>query len=172
MIQANELRIGEQKVHGYEIHMDGTIISQKTGRAMKETINAKGYPCITLTINGKPKFYRIHRLLAELFIPNPENKPFVNHKDRDRTNYSLDNLEWVTAQENVVHSVLNGGRKNYKRDNKGSRNANSRLSELHVSAIMDLIKIGYSQEKLAIIFDVTQSTISKISNNKLWKQVV
>lgn len=66
------------------------------------------YKVITLTENGQQKHLYVHRLLAEAFIPNPENKPQINHIDGNPSNNDLDNLEWVTAQENVQHAYDTG----------------------------------------------------------------
>ncbi len=73
-----------------------------------------GYIEIILSANQRKKYFRLHRLVADAFIPNPENKPQINHKDRNKKNNSVANLEWVTCSENVVHS-FETGRKIYKR---------------------------------------------------------
>jgi len=65
-----------------------------------------GYPKITLMKDGKKHERRIHRLIAEHFLPNPDNKPVVNHKDSNRMNFSIDNLEWVDFSENQYHRWL------------------------------------------------------------------
>lgn len=72
-------------------------------------LNTAGYPMVVLarrkkTAQHKSAHYRVHRLVAEAFIPNPENKPEVNHKDGDKTNSNASNLEWVTKSENHIHS--------------------------------------------------------------------
>jgi len=59
---------------------------------------------VTLCENRKKKNMYIHRLVAEAFIDNPENKKFVNHIDYNKSNNNIDNLEWVTASENMIHS--------------------------------------------------------------------
>lgn len=74
---------------------------------LKPYTDYKGYEIVNLCKNGKYKNWRIHRLVAETFIPNPDHKEFVNHKDYDRKNNCVDNLEWVTAQENSRWSLEN-----------------------------------------------------------------
>lgn len=71
---------------------------------LKTSISRNGYVHISLCKNGKVKTFRVHRLIAEAFIPNPENKPQVNHIDGNRINNSLSNLEWVTRSENHLHA--------------------------------------------------------------------
>lgn len=72
------------------------------------SLHHTGYLIIKLRKDKIPKMYPIHRLLALAFIPNPENKPQVNHKDGDKLNNSLDNLEWVTQRENTIHAYKIG----------------------------------------------------------------
>jgi len=77
----------------------------------------KGYPTVNLAYDkGKSKAISLHRLLATYFIPNPNNLPQVNHKDGNKMNYSLDNLEWVSASHNVKHAYDTG--LNYSTTNK------------------------------------------------------
>ena len=78
------------------------------GKELNPDVAPNGYYRVTLA-DGKRKAQRyLHRLLAELFIPNPDNLPQVNHKDGNKLNCSLDNLEWVTNKENVVHAYRHG----------------------------------------------------------------
>lgn len=95
----------------YQVSNFGRLKSFKknpNGVIMKNT-NKKGW-YFTVVLQGKNKPYttkRIHRLVAELFVVNPENKLFVNHKDLNKQNNHYLNLEWVTCKENVIHSVRN-----------------------------------------------------------------
>lgn len=85
-----------------DIEKDGTIYGA-SGKPLKHKLH-NGYYKVRLK-NG---WYPVHRLLALKYIPNPEGKAQVNHKDGDRLNNSLDNLEWVTHQENLYHAMDNG----------------------------------------------------------------
>ena len=78
----------------------GYMIYRK-GKIKKPSFDKNGYPQIGLCKNGTVITRKIHRLVAEAFIPNPENKPEINHKDEDKLNNCVDNLEWVTEKENV-----------------------------------------------------------------------
>ena len=71
-----------------------------------------GYISINLYKNGKGKRTSVHRLVAKAFIPNPENKPYINHKDTNRSNNCINNLEWCTPKENTQHSIKYGNSKN------------------------------------------------------------
>lgn len=72
---------------------------------IKQIINAKGYYQVCLRKKYKKKNFLVHRLIAEAFIPNPENKPTINHKDGNTLNNSLNNLEWATMKEQINHSI-------------------------------------------------------------------
>ena len=67
--------------------------------------NGNGYKVVGLPVDGKCKNFYVHRLVALAFIPNPTNKPVINHKDHDRSNNKASNLEWMTHQENTDYSA-------------------------------------------------------------------
>ena len=96
----------------YEISSDGYIKSlTRYKNILRPWVNkSTGYPMVTLYGRGKSKKSSVHRLMAIHFIPNPSNLPQVNHKDNDRSNFSLHNLEWATDSENQRHSYLTNGR--------------------------------------------------------------
>lgn len=95
----------------YDIYEDGRCFSHLSNKFLTPKMSVK-YPTYNLTLNGKKKQVKVHRMVAETFIPNPENKPIVNHKDGDTHNFHVSNLEWVTASENSQHAQNTGLMKN------------------------------------------------------------
>lgn len=85
---------------GYKVTRDGHVFSVKSNRYIKETVNKDGYVRVTLSINGKVRTYLVHRLVAVVYVDNPNNYPEVNHKDENKENNSADNLEWCTSKYN------------------------------------------------------------------------
>ena len=91
----------------YQVSNLGRVKRVKTGRILKSDMNSKGYLRVGLCKNSIKSNKRVHRLVAETFIPNPDNKSEVNHIDENKTNNSLDNLEWMTTKENINHGTRN-----------------------------------------------------------------
>ncbi len=87
---------------------DDTGVVYNTNRALKVREDRYGYLRLNLIIDGNHKTVHVHTLVAELFIPNVENKFQINHKDGNKQNNSVDNLEWCTAKENVIHARETG----------------------------------------------------------------
>lgn len=89
----------------YEVSTWGNVRNVKTGKLLKQQENHNGYLRVNLYKNGKSKHFGVHRLVAIAFIPNPYNKPTVNHIDEDKYNNHADNLEWATMREQNVHGT-------------------------------------------------------------------
>lgn len=93
-----------KQIPGYEnlylISNTGIIINQLNGKELKQTLANHGYLHVSLIRNKTQKKYLVHRLLGDSFIENPDNKPCIDHIDREKTNNNLNNLRWVSHSEN------------------------------------------------------------------------
>lgn len=87
----------------YFIYDDGSVFNITTNKMLNGSIGEHGYRYYRLSKNNKKKMFYAHRLVAETFIPNPDNLPVVNHKDGNKLNNNIDNLEWTTYSENTQH---------------------------------------------------------------------
>ena len=98
-------------IHGYdkryEVSTFGNVRDTESGNLLYQETHNKGYKRVYLMKNGRRKNCKVHRLVAEAFIPNPENKPQVNHRDFDTGNNRVWNLEWVTNEENARYTAMN-----------------------------------------------------------------
>ena len=90
------------------MHSRGHSVVNRKGRILAPQMDMYGYYRVPLSKLGKTKHHLVHRLVAITFIPNPDSLPIINHKDLNKTNNTVDNLEWVTQQENCVHAITNG----------------------------------------------------------------
>ena len=152
----------------YEINEQGVVQRISSKRIKKSFRRKDGYIGIQLY---KTKYeivnYQLHRLMAIAFIPNPDNKQYINHKDSNRENNNLTNLEWVTLEENVKH----GHQLGYA-SNKGSKNGFSILNEYQVLEIRKLrIEQNLSYQKLATIYNVSYGCIAGIIQRINWKHI-
>lgn len=96
----------KKQIDGYQnyyIYDDGTVLNNNTGKVLCGSIGENGYKYYRLSKQGNKKMFYAHRLVAEAFIENPENLPVVNHKDGDKLNNCVDNLEWVNYSQNIEH---------------------------------------------------------------------
>lgn len=124
--------------------------------------NTGPYKTIVLSKNGSQTSHLVHRLVANAFVPNPENKPNVNHKDFNPANNCTHNLEWTTQVENIEYSVRAG------RNPKGSQHGCAKLNESDVLKIRSYPK---SFKWLADHYDVSYTTIKRIRKRKNWSHI-
>ncbi|HDV4621062.1 TPA: HNH endonuclease, partial [Bacillus anthracis] len=126
-----------------------------------------GYIQIDLTKNNKKKTFRVHRLVAVHFLPNPENKPEVNHEDGNKENNNVGNLKWVTPKENMNHAYKFGLSKGMK----GESNPSVKLKEEDVVYIKNNFKSfdkEFGAKALGKKFGVSGSHISGIISGDKW----
>ena len=153
----------------YSIDEDGRVWSHTTNKFISVVKNKRhnGYVEVTLWKNNKRKTFRLHRLVAIAFIPNPNNLPEVNHKNGDKSDNRVSNLEWVSPSENVKHAYSTGLKEPMSCDKNGMH----KLKWGEVTRIRELYKTGeFGYGRLAKMFNVSKSNISFIVNNVTWKE--
>ena len=147
-----------------------SIFNNSTGlkkeRILKAFKDCKGYSRVKLSKNAIESTKKVHRLVADAFLNNLQNKPEVNHINGIKDDNRFDNLEWVTSSENTIHALNN----KLKVSQKGSEHGNSKLNE---EKVLEIRKIGRSKslKEIAEIYGVDKSSISLILLNKAWKHV-
>lgn len=155
----------------YQVSNLGRVKSLVRKRVLKERIFkltsiTNGYIGVCLHKNGiKIKRELVHRLVAKAFIPNPEDKPQVNHIDGVKTNNNLSNLEWNTRYENVQHAIRSG------LSPKGSANARSILTESDIPKIFEMRSEGFLQRDIGDYFGVHKGTVNDILLRKSWSHI-
>ena len=149
-----------KKVYGFDDYLcseQGEIYSLKRNRILKGR-SMKGYRRVVLMKDGKTIDALVHRLIAQTFIPNPENKPEVNHKDGNKKNNSVFNLEWCTHKENVHHAMKTG----LKNDRK--------VNDEKLNEIRRLISEGKRNTEIEKITGIPRKTVSNIRIGKYYKE--
>lgn len=164
-----EMEIGERV---YKIGNLGTILGAN-GNPLKQRLNRDGYLEVTLGNGEKNKrsTYRVHRLVAQCFVPNPNKEEFleVNHIDYNRANPRYDNLEWTSHRDNVRHSSKTGS---YSSSKLGEKNGRSVMTEELVRKCRELYDTGnYTIMELSKRFNICWSTMSYCVKRKSWKHI-
>lgn len=146
---------------------DGQVFSE-AGKQRKEYVNEFGYHLVNVQMCNEDgwKSRRVHRLVAETFIDNPDNLPEVNHKDCDKSNNCVSNLEWVTSRGNKEHGWANG-----LYTSRGELHPDSVLTDGQVHEICKLMEEGARNIDLASAFGVHKDTISRIRIGDNWKHI-
>ena len=133
-------------------------------KILNPMMNEKGYLRIGLSKNNQRKYKRIHRLVAEAFIPNPDNKPQINHKNGIKTDNRVSNLDWVSISENVKHSYHVLHRKKSMLRKFGVDNPNSKpILQLKNGKIIAKFNSAKEAERCT---GISQGNISRCANKK------
>jgi len=148
----------------YEVSDCGNLRNEKTGKGLLKR-NSKGYLVIDLHKEGERKSFRVHRLVAQAFIKNPDNLSQVNHIDGRKMNNYRSNLEWNSPKQNIRHSVLTGTFP------IGERNGGSVLKEVEVKQIRTLSRGGVNNKDLSKKFEVSRKTIFSVVHHLTWKHI-
>ena len=134
-------------------------------KIMKQSIDSRGYYMVPLRNNGIRKTPLVHRIVAKSFVVNKDNKGTVNHRNGIKTDNKIENLEWCTQKENVIHAYKNG----LCKDKSGTNNGRSLLNENKVLEIRkdNLRPIRLLAEK----YNVSSSCIESIIKRKTWVNI-
>lgn len=145
----------------YQISNRGNVISLKFNqvRYLVGQDNGHGYTTVHFRRRGVNVRLYIHRLVAEAFLANTENKPCVNHIDNDRRNNDVKNLEWCTYQENTNHAVKHG---------KIVRGEKTRSSKLTEAQVLQIRVDTSSSKELATKFGISREQINRIKRRVSW----
>ena len=119
-----------------------------------------GYKVVSLCKNGY-KNIKVHRLVAEAFIPNPLGLPEINHKDCNKTNNHINNLEWVTHRQNTKHAMDN----NLFKRRFGEDNKKAILSNFDAMIIREFYRMGKKQSEISKLYNISPMTVHKIVRN-------
>lgn len=142
----------------FEVSTLGNVRNKRTNRLIIGDVNNFGYYRVAMYVNGKQTRWFRHRLVATVFIENPQNKKFVNHIDGDKSNNTITNLEWVTQSENEKHAFRTGLK---RKTNK----------PFNVYYICGKTETFNTQKEFGYCVGKCQADISHIIRNKLFHRL-
>lgn len=151
----------------YYVHPDGKIWSVKKRRWLKQSISGKGYLAVALDGGGFTERRLVHRLVAQVFVDNPNNREVVNHIDGNKKNNCRDNLEWCTLAENIRHHRSKG----LVRMLRGSNHPLTKLTETDVANIRRMYaEGGVTYGQIALAYRISKMSVARIIKGVTWNQ--
>lgn len=166
------LQYNGETYNKFEVSSDGQLRNVKTGTVYKQHLNKEGYNqvCVSLGSRNKKKVFKIHKAVAETFIPNPENKETVNHINGNKQKNTVDNLEWATYSENTQHAERMGLTSHAKgADSTSSKLSNEDIIYIRENYILNSYEFG--TRGLSRKFNVHHETIRDIIHNNTYTNV-
>lgn len=154
--------IGNVKSLSRTILKNGIYPFKSKEKNLKNRFN-NNYYYVTLCKNNTYKTFRNHRLIAMAFIPNPNNKPMVNHINGIKTDNRIENLEWCTSKENVNHAISTG-----LINQNGVNSINSRLTE---KEILEIRSLNLPHLEISEKYNISKSYVSSIKRRRTWKHI-
>lgn len=155
----------------YVINNYGEIYRVKSSgklKIMKYQIDSDGYFTVVLHLDGVGYFRRVNRLVALAFIENPDNKPEVNHIDGNKQNNIVENLEWVTAKENIVHAWEN----ELACAKSGESHPNSKYTEKDIRNVCEyLVENKYTMKEISEKTGVSYTVVKQVRNHVIWTSI-
>lgn len=136
-------------------HYREGFIRKYKGTSKATRLTSDGYLKCNLKNNGERFDFRVHRLVAEAFIPNIDNKPVINHKNGIKTDNRVENLEWCTVSENVIHATR-------------TRLIKTKLTDKEA---LEIFNSNLSQRALAEVYNINHTIVWRIKNKKAYKHL-
>ena len=157
----------DNEITNYEVSNIGDIRNKTTNKILSPYTDKDGYKHVTISINGKNHHLSIHRAVAIAFIPNPENKPQVNHINGVKSINVVNNLEWATNSENTKHAFDTG----LKHSIIGSNNVLSIYTDKDIKKVCQLLEKGMSNKEISKKTGVNRKYITDIKKGRRWKHI-
>lgn len=151
----------------YWVTEEGEVFSNITNKFLKKILNINGYYRTQIRENGKNKYVFIHRLVAELYLENTENKPCVNHINGIKTDNRVENLQWCSRSENGIHAYRLGLNTNKMSEAiEAQAKAKRKLTYKQAEEIINRLIKGEKQKNLANEFNVSIHVIANIAGKR------
>ena len=162
-----------KQYYNYTVHKEGVVVSHYNNKPLSVQTYKKNkqgnkviYPRVRIRKDKKSYWVALHRLVAEMFLPNPENYPHINHKDGNRLNNHVDNLEWCTHEMNIKHAMDNN------LNPKGEQHGIAVATEQIVRDIRRMRTEGMTYPEIANIVQLKRRTVEAIGAGQNWKHVI